>query len=174
MAKSPANTAAKGSESGQPSLLVGLLIISLVAGGAGAGFALALLKPSEAAAVVPKPEAVEAHAAATATASKTVTNRFPDDAVEVALEPIITALGPKAERKMRLEASIIMTKEAAKSATLKAELIEDIVVFLNSVTAEEISGSRGLQNLREDLDDRARIRGRGTVLGLLVSGFVIE
>ncbi len=67
-----------------------------------------------------------------------------------------------------------MTKEGATSATLRTELVEDIVVFLNSVTAEDISGTRGLQNLREDLDDRARIRGRGTVLGLLISGFVLE
>lgn len=172
MAKSPTNTAAKGNDGGQPSLVVALLIVSLIAGGAGAGFAFTLLKPTKAEAVVPKPEPVEAHPPAVA--SKIETNRFPPDAVEVALEPIVTALGPKAERKMRLEASIIMTKEAAKSATLKTELIEDIVVFLNSVTAEEISGSRGLQNLREDLDDRARIRGRGDVLGLLISGFVLE
>lgn len=172
MAKSPTSTTTKGGEAGQPSLVVALLIVTLIAGGAGAGFAFAFLKPSTSEAALPKPVPVEAHEPATT--SKTQTNRFPADAVEVALEPIVTGLGPNADRKMRLEASIIMTKEGATSSTLRTELVEDIVVFLNSVTAEEISGTRGLQNLREDLDDRARIRGRGTVLGMLISGFVLE
>ena len=172
MAKSPTSTTTKGGEAGQPSLVVALLIVSLIAGGAGAGFAFTYLKPSKAAAALPKPAPVEIHEPAAT--SKIQTNRFPADAVEVALEPIVTGLGPNADRKMRLEASIIMTKEGAASSTLRTELVEDIVVFLNSVTAEEISGTRGLQNLREDLDDRARIRGRGTVLGMLISGFVLE
>lgn len=173
MAKSPTRTADKETGTAQPSLVIALAIVTVLAGGAGAGFALTLLQPSKAEPVVAAPvtAAVDAHELA---AKKVQSNRFPADAVEVALEPIITALGPTADRKMRLEASIIMTKEAATSSTLKTELMEDIVVFLNSVSAEEISGARGLQNLREDLDDRARIRGRGTVLGLLISGFVIE
>lgn len=172
MAKSPTSAADKGGAA-QPSMVVALLIVTVIASGAGAGFAVTLLKPAKTeAAAAPKPAPVEAHTPVAK--SKIETNRFPSDAVEVALEPIVTALGPHADRKMRLEASIIMTKEGATSATLRTELIEDIVVFLNSVTAEDISGTRGLQNLREDLDDRARIRGRGTVLGLLISGFVLE
>lgn len=173
MAKSPAKSSASDGEAAQPSLVVALAIVSVIAGGAGAGFAATMLKQT-------KPEPVSAAAATAAdphAAAKPAveqTNRFPADAVEVPLAPIVTGLGPSADRKMRLEASVIVTKEAATSATLKTELIEDIVVFLNSVSAEEISGVRGLQNLREDLDDRARVRGRGMVLGLLISGFVLE
>lgn len=173
MAKSPVGTAATANGNAQPSIALALAIVTLIAGGAGTGFAFTLLKPNKSlpiATPTPPPE----HHEPAAAANKAQTNRFPADAVEVALEPIVTALGPKADRKMRLEASIIMTKEAATSSTLRTELIEDIVIFLNSVTAEDISGTRGLQNLREDLDDRARIRGRGTVLGLLISGFVLE
>lgn len=172
MAKSPTSPGANDKASAQPSLVVAMAIVTLIAGGAGAGFAFTLLKPGKAEPAAP-PTPVEKHEPA-AVANKVPANRFPADAVEVALEPIVTGLGPKADRKMRLEASVVMTKEASTSATLKTELIEDIVVFLNGVTAEEISGARGLQNLREDLDDRARIRGRGTVLGLLISGFVLE
>lgn len=170
MAKNPKNTAADAEGPSQPNLVIALAITTLIAGGAGAGFAYVFLKE--------KPPALAAAAPVeppkTAEKALPASNRFPSDAVEVALDPIITGLGPDAARKMRLEASIIMTKEAVSSPTLKTELIEDIVVFLNGVTAEELSGVRGLQNLREDLDERARVRGRGMVLGLLISGFVLE
>lgn len=173
MAKSPKKTGADGEGQSQPSIVVALAIVTLIAGGAGAGFAFAFLKAPPPATAAAKPAAPVEHAKA-AEAPHPASNRFPPDAVEVAMEPIITGLGPTADRKMRLEASIIVTKEAVSSPTLKTELAEDIVVYLNGVTAEDISGVRGLQNLREDLDDRARVRGRGMVLGLLISGFVLE
>ena len=172
MAKSPTSAATNAKSNAQPSLAVALAIVTLIAGGAGAGFAFTLLKPNKTEPATKIAAPVEHHEAVAE--KKVQSNRFPSDAVEVALEPIVTGLGPNADRKMRLEASIITTKEGSTSSTLRTEVIEDIVIFLNSVTAEEISGTRGLQNLREDLDDRARIRGRGTVLGLLISGFVLE
>ena len=170
MAKSPANASEDDKSPPQPSLAVALAILTVMAGAAGAGFAFLFLKPTpphESAAAIAKPEKE-------AEKIKPQRNRFPDDAVEVALDPIVTSVGPDAKTKMRLEASMIVKKEAATSPTLKREMAEDIVTFLNGVTLEDISGSRGFQNLREDLDDRAKIRGRGTVLGLLISGFVVE
>ncbi len=171
MAKSPKNNAGETEGPAQPNLIVALAIVTVIAAGAGGGFAFVFLKEKPPAAAVAAAVPEPAHAPEK---QQPTVHRFPDDAVEVALEPIITGLGPGADRKMRLEASVIVKKEAVSLPTLKTELTEDIVVFLNGITAEEISGIRGLQNLREDLDDRARVRGRGMVLGLLISGFVLE
>jgi flagellar FliL protein len=60
------------------------------------------------------------------------------------------------------------------STLLKNEVREDIIAYLKGLTVADIQGVRGFQNLREQLEDRARIRGRGAILGLLIGGFVIE
>ena len=59
-------------------------------------------------------------------------------------------------------------------SVLKNEVREDIIAYLKGLTVADIQGVRGLQNLREQLEDRAKIRGRGAILGLLIGGFVIE
>lgn len=169
-AKSNRGKAGTEASASQPGLVLALLILAVIGGGAGAGFAVVFLQA--------KPE-VAAPATATLTEKRVEndnpqTSRFPADAVEVALDPIVTSIGPNDKPKMRLEASMIVNKNGASSQVLKKEVAEDIIAFLKSVTMADISGSRGFQNLREDLDDRARIRGRGMVFGLLISGFVFE
>jgi flagellar FliL protein len=57
---------------------------------------------------------------------------------------------------------------------LKSEIREDVIAFLEGLTVADIEGVRGFQNLREQLDDRAKIRGRGAVLGLLIGGLILE
>ncbi len=171
MATSPkASTSEDGKSPPQPNIAVVLLILTVIAGGAGAGFSFAFVAPkpqSAVAAPAKEPEKVaEKH--------EQHSSRFPPDAMEMALDPIVASLGPDAKTKMRLEVSMIVTKEAASAPLLKKEMAEDIVTFLNGVTVADISGTRGFQNLREDLNDRARIRGRGMVFGLLISGFVVE
>lgn len=152
-----------------PNLFVALGILTIIAGGSGAGFAAIWLKmePTQSIGVL-KPVEPQHEAVLSAP------SRFPSDAIEVALDPIITSFGPDEKSKVRLEISMISSKAAASSAVLKKELVEDIIAFVKGSSMEDISGARGFQNLREDLDDRARIRGRGNIFGLLIGGFVVE
>jgi flagellar FliL protein len=62
----------------------------------------------------------------------------------------------------------------SEASLLKNEVREDVIAYLKGLTVADIQGVRGLQNLREQLEDRARIRGRGAILGLLIGGFIIE
>jgi flagellar protein FliL len=166
MAAAAKKNSVKESGVAEPSIVVAFAVMAVIAGGAGASFAFMLPPPKHSVAAQPLPREP-----ATEPEKTTVrANRFPDDAIELALDPIVTSIGADAKTKMRLEASLIVTKDALALSSLKKELTEDIVAFLNGITVEDISGARGFQNL----DDRAKIRGRGMVLGLLISGFVVE
>jgi len=100
--------------------------------------------------------------------------RFPNDALEIQVPAIIVQLKGEPKTNVRLDLSIIAAHGTAESGTLKSEIREDVIAFLEGLNVSDIQGVRGFQNLREQLDDRAKIRGRGAVLGLLIGGLILE
>jgi flagellar FliL protein len=100
--------------------------------------------------------------------------RFPDDALEVEVPSVIGDLETVPKIRVRLDVSIIVAHGTPETTTLKGEVREDVLAYLKGLTVADIQGVRGFQNLREQLDDRARIRGRGAILGLLIGGLVLE
>ena len=100
--------------------------------------------------------------------------RFPNDALEIQVPAIIVQLKGEPKTNVRLDLSIIAAHGTAESGTLKSEIREDVIAFLEGLNVADIQGVRGFQNLREQLDDRAKIRGRGAVLGLLIGGLILE
>ncbi|AGK59401.1 flagellar basal body-associated protein FliL [Hyphomicrobium denitrificans 1NES1] len=103
-----------------------------------------------------------------------ISGRFPSDALEIAIPSIIVDLSGEPKSRVRLDISIVAVHGTSESGLLKDEVREDIIAYLKGLTVADIQGVRGLQNLREQLEDRAKIRGRGAILGLLIGGFVIE
>ena len=57
---------------------------------------------------------------------------------------------------------------------LVARIGEDIVSYLRTVSAAQIEGARGLQYLREDLNERATIRSGGKVRELILETLVVQ
>lgn len=109
------------------------------------------------------------------TAPQTLTSgRFPSDALEIPIPSVIVDLSGEPKSRVRLDASIVVVHGTSEASLLKNEVREDVIAYLKGLTIADIQGVRGLQNLREQLEDRARIRGRGAVLGLLIGGLVIE
>jgi flagellar protein FliL len=100
--------------------------------------------------------------------------RFPDDALEVEIPSVIADLETEPKMRVRLDVSIIVAHGTPETTTLKGEVKEDVIAYLKGLSVADIQGVRGFQNLREQLDDRARIRGRGAVLGLLIGGLLLE
>jgi flagellar protein FliL len=100
--------------------------------------------------------------------------RFPNDALELAIPSLITDLDTDPKIRARLDLSIIVAHGTPETTTLLGEVREDVIAYLKGLTLADIQGVRGFQNLREQLDDRARIRGRGAILGLLIGGLVLE
>lgn len=103
-----------------------------------------------------------------------VPGRFPSDAIELTVPSVITNLDASPKMRARLDVSIIVAHGTPASTSLVGEVREDMIAYLKGLTVADIQGVRGFQNLREQLDDRARVRGRGAILGLLIGGLVLE
>jgi flagellar FliL protein len=91
------------------------------------------------------------------------------------LAPIVTNLASPDKTWIRLEALLVMEGEQTPDAgTLSAQITEDIVAFLRTVSLTQIQGASGFQHLREDLNDRVRVRSGGKVRDLVVQSMIIE
>ena len=91
------------------------------------------------------------------------------------LASIVTNLGAPKGTWVRLEAAIVVGPDAVKEENLLAGRIsEDIVSSLRTVPLAQIEGANGFQNLREDLNDRARIRSEGKVREVIIQSLIVE
>lgn len=91
------------------------------------------------------------------------------------LPPIVTNLAGSKGTWIRIEASVVFVDDAAAASNaLLAEIAEDIIAYLRTVPLAEIEGPSGFLHLREDLNDRARIRSEGKVRELVFQALVLE
>ncbi len=88
---------------------------------------------------------------------------------------ITTNLASPPNTWIRLEtAALVKGDLGAEGNTLLAKLAEDVVAYLRTVPLEQIEGPSGFQHLREDLNDRVRIRSEGKVTELMIEALVVE
>jgi flagellar FliL protein len=91
------------------------------------------------------------------------------------LASLITNLADPKDVWIRLEASIVFNDEAvASDEALAGKISEDILAFLRTVSLAQIDGPSGMRHLREDLEDRARIRSGGRVEELVIQTLVVQ
>ena len=148
--------------SGGPSLLQTVLatvVVTAMAGAMGALFA------------VPPPPAPEPPAKMEAVPGGLV----PSAAGLYEMPPIVTNLGSPKDTWIRLEASIVFDAKAVPHPeTLAEEIAGDELAYLRTVTLAQIEGPIGLENIRQDLNDRASIRSGGKVSELVVRALVVQ
>ena len=91
------------------------------------------------------------------------------------ISPVVTNLAAPAGAWIRMEASVVTDQLNEEEANiLVAQLGEDIVSYLRTVSATQIEGARGLQYLREDLNERAAVRSHGKVHELIIETLVVQ
>jgi flagellar FliL protein len=91
------------------------------------------------------------------------------------LPAIVTNLADPPDSWVRLQAAIVFdTKAVATPDLLAAQISEDFLGFLKTVTVGQIGGASGLQHLREDLSERAAIRSEGRVRELIIETLVVQ
>jgi flagellar FliL protein len=166
MAKAPAES--KSKEGGGGISLVAVIILTLLGAGAGAFFGMqipGLLQPGS-----PADAQREAAAQAEKAAAKDA------DGIQIRqLPPVTTSLANPPNTWIRLElAAIVKEQSPPEVEALVAKLPEDIIAYLRTLTVEELEGPSGYQHLREDLNDRVRIRSKGKVTELIVQALVVE
>jgi flagellar protein FliL len=91
------------------------------------------------------------------------------------LPPVIANLAEPGDTWVRVQASIVFDGKAVpKPDLVAAEISEDILGFIRTLTLAQIGGASGLQHVREDLNERASIRSKGLVRELIIQTLVVQ
>ncbi|MCI0734738.1 MAG: flagellar basal body-associated FliL family protein [Beijerinckiaceae bacterium] len=155
-------TAAQG-----PSLLMWLCVMAVlticaVAAGAGLGLAFGRTVPKES----PPAAMPPSDAGGMKYGGETAVQEVP---------PVITNLAGQDTTWVRVQTSIVFDRKALqKPETVAAEIGDDILAFMRTLSLAQISGASGLQHLREDLNERAAIRSGGLVRELILQSVVVQ
>ena len=146
---------------------------------AGAGVALSALNPppppeKPAASSAPGKIAVETNASEKADANAAAVCAAGGPGL-VDLPPIVTNVATPADVWIRLEAAIVFDPKTLPHPELvAAEIATDELAYLRTVTITDLQGPIGLENIRQDLRDRAIVRSNGKVTELLLKTLVLQ
>ncbi len=154
-------------KSGMMTTIAAVVVVTLIAG-AGGWFLGSFLSPIVNAPKKEPPPAAEA-------------GKKPDDGPPllsaeetgvVQLDPILTNLAYPSDAWVRLEVALMFKDKP--DPKLAETIHQDIMVYLRTVTLQQIEGPRGFQYLKEDLQDRASLISEGKLSKILFRTFVIE
>ncbi|MHC1551710.1 flagellar basal body-associated FliL family protein [Phyllobacterium sp. K27] len=98
---------------------------------------------------------------------------MPDGSV-VVLKPILTNVKIPQDVWIRLEAGLIVRPGETISDEMKTAVAADFMAFLRTVNLMQLRGSAGLEYLRTDLQERARMRTEGKVDKVYIWALVME
>ena len=148
-------------------LIIEALAVTLIAGGAGAGYAYMNASSTQ--------EQIGNPGNATKSTEKSGAVACMPGANLVDLPPIVTTIGAPADVWVRVEASIVIDgKTTPRPEILAAEIATDELAYLRTLTVEQIEGPIGLENIRQDLTDRAVVRSNGKVSELILKTLVLQ
>ncbi|NJR14141.1 MAG: flagellar basal body-associated FliL family protein [Phyllobacteriaceae bacterium] len=147
--------------------IAGLLALIVVLAGAGGGGGFFLVRHAmDVARTEAKTQSEEA--------KKTVPEAYAGTRHALALPPVITNMASSGTW-VRLEASLVYDEAGGKlPQTLAAEISEDMLAYLRSLTVGHIAGPSGFLHLKADLTERAKLRSEGRVEDILIQSLVFE
>ncbi|MGY5801347.1 flagellar basal body-associated FliL family protein [Rhizobium hainanense] len=160
-----ADESAKGKGSPLIMMIVGLLVLTVLGGGG--GWMLGTM-------VAPRIKTATAAVQATAKAggdSKQAAAAAQANGI-IALDPITTNLAYPAQSWIRLELALAF--KGPPDAQLAQAIHQDILAYIRTVSLQQIEGARGLQYLRDDIQERVDLRSEGRVSKVMFRTFVIE
>ena len=153
----PQGVAARESRGG--SLIEWAIVVCLAAS---AGAAFEALRP---AAPAPDKPMQESTASAPLAQASTI----------VDLQPIVTNLGAPQDTWVRLEGSIIFDpKTLPHPEAVAGQIGDDVLAYLRTVTLHQLEGPIGLENIRQDLNERAATCSGGKVHAFVIRTLVVQ
>ena len=154
----PPGVAVRESRSG--SLIEWAIVVSLAAC---AGAAFEVLRPA------PSPAADKPTQESTASAPSAQASTIVD------LPPIVTNLGAPQDTWIRLEGSIIFDpKTLPHPEAVAGQIGDDVLAYLRTVSLHQLEGPVGLENIRQDLNERAAARSGGKVHAFVIRTLVVQ
>ncbi|QFU17680.1 flagellar basal body-associated FliL family protein [Microvirga thermotolerans] len=154
------------SSQGKGGWLITLAVLSILATGTGGLFGLYLVSAVEKAIDEMKKSEDSKKAPALA---------YSGDLASKSLAPVVTNLANGDDTWVRLESSIIFSAGAIQNPDIvAAEIRQDILAYLRTLSVSQIQGASGLQHLREDLNERVSLRTKGLVREIVVETLVVQ
>jgi flagellar FliL protein len=93
----------------------------------------------------------------------------------VDLPPIVTNLGAPQDTWVRLEGSIIFDpKTLPHPEAVAGQIGDDVLAYLRTVALHQLEGPIGLENIRQDLNERAATRSGGKVHAFVIRTLVVQ
>jgi flagellar FliL protein len=98
-----------------------------------------------------------------------------ETATVVDLPPIVTNLGAPQDTWVRLEGSIIFDPKAlSHPEAVAGQIGDDVLAYLRTVSLHQLEGPIGLENIRQDLNERAATRSGGKVRSFVIRTLVVQ
>ncbi|MGB7975112.1 MAG: flagellar basal body-associated FliL family protein [Roseiarcus sp.] len=93
----------------------------------------------------------------------------------VDLPPIVTNLGAPQDTWVRLEGSIIFDpKTLPHPEAMAGQIGDDVLAYLRTLSLHQLEGPIGLENIRQDLNERAATRSGGKVRAFVIRTLVVQ
>ena len=91
------------------------------------------------------------------------------------LAPVVTNLTGSESDWVRLEASIVYKANAEQNPdVIAAETRQDVLAYIRTLSLAQIQGPSGLLHLREDLNERVKLRSKGTIQELVLETLIVQ
>lgn len=87
---------------------------------------------------------------------------------------VVTNLAEPPETWIRIESSVVLKGVVPNADVTLAEIRADLLAYLRTLSMAQIEGASGLQHLREDLNERAALRSKGSIRELIVESLVVQ
>lgn len=154
---------------GKLGVILALSVLTLLAAAGGGGLGIQLASTVEKA-VVEKAKEQEA-----AEPEKPPLRYSNPEMMMESLKPIVSNLAAPSSTFVRIEASIIYKNGSLPNPQIAAAQIrEDVMAYLRTIPLSQLEGPSGLIHLREDLNERARMRSEGHVEELVIETLVVQ
>lgn len=101
--------------------------------------------------------------------------RYSGDMVIEPLKPIVVNLAAPTNAWVRVEGAIVFRNgELANPQVAAAQIREDVMTYFRNLTMSQLGGPSAMQNLREDLNERAKLRVDGKLSELVIEQLVVQ
>jgi flagellar FliL protein len=88
------------------------------------------------------------------------------------IETITTNLAAPSDVWVRMELSLVFDGDPDKAVA--EQIHQDFLAFMRTVKLPQVEGASGFQHLKEDLEERARLRSHGRVKNILIRTLLFE
>lgn len=101
--------------------------------------------------------------------------KYSGDMVLQPISAIVTNLASPTDTWVRLEASMVFKNgDLPNPKVAAAEVRQDMLAYMRTLSLAQLEGPSALQHLREDLNERAKLRTGGAVSELVIQTLVVQ